>query len=146
MHVKCVFDLISESRCEKSGLVKDTWVILHDTAEKCCSEEYNWIDSELCSARSTHAFSSKYWADKSGKCYQDSVVATTDLSVELYDSIEDCCAFGIPWLSEGACFAASGIELTGSGSNSFYVLNEKCVKDCVGAAPCGGLAEKWNIK
>jgi hypothetical protein len=121
-------------------------VVLHDTAEDCCSTEYVWIDTELCSARSTHATSTKFWADKSGKCFQDSVVPTEDLSAELYDSIEDCCAFGVPWLSEGACLAASGVTVTGLGSNLFYIQNEKCVKDCVGAAPCGGLAENWNDK
>jgi hypothetical protein len=73
-------------------------------------------------------------------------VPSEDLSVELYDSLDDCCAFGVPWLSEGSCFAASGVDVTGLGSNSFYVQNEKCVKNCVGAAPCGGLAEKWNTK
>ena len=120
-------------------------MVLHDSAEDCCSAEYSWIDTELCNARTAHASSSKYWADKSGKCYQDSIVATIDLSVELYDSIEDCCAFGVSWLSEAVCLAAS-VAVTGLGSSSFYVQNEKCVKDCEGAAPCGGLAESWNIK
>ncbi|KAL3778805.1 hypothetical protein ACHAWO_012144 [Cyclotella atomus] len=110
----------------------------------CCSSEYSWIDTELCAARTTLASHGKYWADKSGKCYQDSVVPTTDLSVELYDSIEDCCSFGVPWLSERACLSASGIDMTGSGSNLYYIQKEKCVQDCEGAAPCGGLAEKWN--
>jgi hypothetical protein len=129
------------------GLVEETWVVLHDTAEDCCSFEYSWIDTELCAARTTHTLNGKYWADKeSGKCYQDSVVPTEDLSVELYDSIEDCCAFGVPWLSEGACLAASGNDVSGLGSNSFYVQNDKCAKDCVGAAPCGGLAQGWNTK
>jgi hypothetical protein len=128
------------------GLVEDTWVVLHDTAEDCCSSEFNWIDTELCASRTTHAPNEKYWVDKSGKCYQDSDVPTVDLSVELCDSIEDSCAYEVPWLSEAVCLAASGIDSIGLGSNSFYVQNEKCVQDCVGAAPCGGLAEKWNIK
>jgi hypothetical protein len=65
-------------------------------------------------------------------------VPTGDLSVELYDFIKDCCdAYGVPWLSETVCFAASGIDVTWLGSNSFYVQNQKCVQDCVGAAPCG---------
>ena len=118
----------------------------YDTAEECCLFEYNWIDNGLCAARTTRDPNSKYWADKSGKCYQDSVVPTEDLSVELYDSIEDCCAFGLSWLSPRACLAASGIAVTGLGSSSFYVQSEKCVKDCEGAAPCGGLAEKSNFK
>jgi hypothetical protein len=63
-------------------LVEETWVVLHDAAEDCCSTEYSWIDTELCAALTTHALHRKYWADKSGKCYQDSVVPTEDLSVE----------------------------------------------------------------
>jgi hypothetical protein len=26
------------------GLVEETWVVLHDAAEDCCSTEYSWID------------------------------------------------------------------------------------------------------
>jgi hypothetical protein len=144
MAFACYLFLGGDRTC--GGLVEVSWIILHDTAEDCCSAEYSWIDTELCAARTTRALNGKYWADQSGKCYQDSVVPTEDLSVEMYDSIEDCCAFGVPWLSEGACLAASGLAVEGLGSTLFYVQNEKCVQDCVGAAPCGGLAEKWNTK
>jgi hypothetical protein len=100
----------------------------------------------LCFTNNSRTRNKKYWVDKSGKCYQDLDVPTVDLSVQLCDSIEDCCAYGVPWLSEGVCLAASGIDSIGLGSNLFYVQNEKCIQDCVGVAPCGGLAEKWNIK
>ena len=104
------------------------------------------IDTNLCADRTTHSTSSKYWADKSGRCYQDSVNPTEDLSAELYDSIEDCCAGGVSWLSPAKCLAASEVDVSGLGSNSFYIQNEKCVQDCEGAAPCGGLAERWDTK
>jgi hypothetical protein len=129
------------------GLIEESWVKQYDTAEECCLFEYNWIENGLCAARSTRdPDHSKYWADKSGKCYLDSAVPTEDLSVQLYDTIEDCCAFGVSWLSERACLAASGEAVASLGSSSFYVKDDKCVKDCEGAAPCGGLAEKWNSK
>eukprot|EP00956_Cyclotella_meneghiniana_P006725 scaffold8955_cov62-Cyclotella_meneghiniana.AAC.1 len=82
------------------------------------------------------------------KCENDSVVPTDDLSTAMYDSIETCCSEGLSWLSETvACFAGSGVDLTGLGTNKFYIdfANQQCAKDCVGAAPCGGLAEQWNI-
>eukprot|EP00956_Cyclotella_meneghiniana_P020495 scaffold36305_cov35-Cyclotella_meneghiniana.AAC.6 len=65
----------------------------------------------------------------------------------LYDSIEDCCLRGLSWLSKGACFSASGMDLTGLGSNKYYIDYEKeqCVQDCDGPAPCGGvLNDKWK--
>ena len=130
------------------GLVEETWVVLHDTAEDCCAEEYSWIDNELCATRTTHSTLSKYWADKTnGKCEDDSVNPTTDLSVAIYNSIESCCSEGLPWLTEGACLSASGMDLTGAGSNKFYVdfVSQHCAKDCDGPAPCGGLTQQWNI-
>ena len=128
--------------------MEESWVLLHDTAEECCSHEYSWIDNELCAARSTHSTLNKYWADMTNaKCENDSVVPTDDLSTAMYDSIETCCSEGLSWLSETACFAGSGVDLTGLGTNKFYIdfANQQCAKDCVGAAPCGGLAEQWNI-
>ena len=117
------------------ALIEETWVVLHDTAEDCCAEEYSWIDNELCATRTTHSTLSKYWADKTnGKCEDDSVYPTTDLSVAIYDSIENCCSKGLPWLTEGACLSASGMDLTGAGSNKFYVdyVSQHCAKDCDG--------------
>ena len=130
------------------GLVEESWVVLHDTPEDCCAHEYNWIHKELCAARSTHSTLNKFWADKTNsKCEDDSVVPAEDLSTALYDSIEDCCLYGLSWLSKGACFSASGMDSTGLGSNKYYIdfVNEKCAKDCVGVAPCGELARQCNI-
>ena len=104
------------------------------------------IDNKLCADRSAHRPNSKYWADKSGsRCYQDYLHPTQDLSVDLYDSIEDCCAFKIWWLSPAKCYVASEVDVPeSSGTYAFYVKNDSCVQDCVGDAPCGGLAEKWD--
>ena len=122
--------------------------MLHDTAEDCCAHEYSWIDKELCAARSTHSTLNKFWADKTNaKCEDDSVVPTEDLSMALYDSIEDCCLRGLSWLSKGACFSASGMDLTGLGSNKYYIdyVKEQCIQDCDGPAPCGGvLKDQWK--
>ena len=122
---------------------------LHDSAEACCSSEYVWIDVELCAARSTQTAIGKYWPDMiNGKCVKDSELPTNNLSVPLFNSTTECCTSGIFWLSEEACAAASGINVTMvKGSNKFYVdwVNEHCVKDCNGSAPCGGLAQTWDI-
>ena len=130
------------------GLVEESWVVLRDTAEDCCAHEYSWIDKELCAARSTHSTLNKFWADKTNaKCEDDSVVPTEDLSMALYDSIEDCCLHGLSWLSKGACFSASGMDMTELGSNKYYIdyVNEHCVQDCDCPSPCGGLTQHWDI-
>eukprot|EP00956_Cyclotella_meneghiniana_P009419 scaffold13016_cov38-Cyclotella_meneghiniana.AAC.2 len=130
------------------GLVEESWVVLHETAQSCCAHEYRWIDNELCAARSTHSTLGKYWADKtSGKCEDDSVVPTKDLSITIYESIEACCSEELTWLSKDTCLNASGVLLAGLGSNKYYIdfTNQQCVKDCDGAAPCGGLTPQWNI-
>ena len=127
--------------------MEESWVTLYETAEDCCAYEYSSIDNELCAARSTNSALRRYWPDKTtAKCHDDSVVPTEDLTIAIYGSIEDCCLYGLSWLSKGECLAASGMELTGLGSNKFYVdwVNDICVKDCIGSAPCGGLKQEWE--
>lgn len=134
------------------GLVEDAYVVLHETAEACCFAEYLWMDVELCAARTTQTSFGKYWPDKTnGKCLKDYEMPTNEMDVQIFDSMDECCAFGVHWLSKAECYRASGMPLEGTdaektGSNYFYVdwINELCVKDCVGPAPCGGLAEAWD--
>ena len=123
-------------------------MVLHDTAEACCTSEYNWIDIELCTVRTDQLPVSKYWADKTtGKCLDDSVAPSENLDVQLFDTLSECCAFGVFWLTEEACFAASGVTVAAAGSNKFYIdwVNGHCLQDCEGPAPCGGLAETWDF-
>lgn len=81
-----------------------------------------------------------------------------NLDVQLFDTVTDCCAFGIFWLSKEACFIASGVNVTGltasgttaaaaTGSNKFYIdwVNQVCIQDCEGPAPCGGLAKSYDF-
>eukprot|EP00956_Cyclotella_meneghiniana_P019119 scaffold32514_cov57-Cyclotella_meneghiniana.AAC.1 len=145
----CVKDCDPESG-DKScgGIVKEAWVVLHDTPEDCCTHEYDWIDNGLCAARSTLSPLNKYWADKTNaKCEDDSVNPTTDLSAAIYNSIESCCSKGLSWLTEAECLSASGMETTGLGTNKYYVdfTSEQCSQDCEGPAPCGGLTKQWNV-
>lgn len=134
------------------GLVEDSYVVLHETAEACCSSEYLWMDVDLCAARSTQTSRGKYWADKTnGKCLKDYEVRETELDVQMFDSINECCEFGVFWLTKAECYASSGFSSEEAddekaGSNMFYVnwILEQCVRDCEGPAPCGGLAQAWD--
>jgi len=131
------------------GLVEDSYVVLHKTAEDCCFSEYLWMDVELCAARTTLTSFGKYWPDKTnGKCLKDYEMPAEQLDVQIFGSLEECCAFGVSWLTEEECFEASGIDVeiaTEVGSKRFYVdwSLMKCVQDCIGDAPCGGLAPSW---
>ena len=147
---ECHFLLITSLGGDRScgGIVKEAWVVLHDTPEDCCTHEYDWIDNDLCAARSTLSPLNKYWADKTNaKCEDDSVNPTTDLSAAIYNSIESCCSEGLSWLTEAECLSASGMDSTGLGTNKYYVdfASEQCSQDCEGPAPCGGLTKQWNI-
>eukprot|EP00804_Cyclotella_cryptica_P000475 CCRYP_020032-RA/>CCRYP_020032-RA protein AED:0.05 eAED:0.35 QI:142/0.71/0.62/1/0.71/0.5/8/50/1510 len=129
------------------GIVEDAYIVLYETAEECCTAEYNWINVDLCAARTTQTSFGKYWPDKvNSKCLKDSEMPSGQLDVEVYDSLEECCASGIFWLSKAKCFAASGVASEELGSSKFYVdwMNQYCVQDCEGAAPCGGLAQAWD--
>jgi len=124
------------------GLVEDTYIVLHDTAEECCSSEYGWMGTELCAARSDQINVNKYWPDKiKSKCILDSQEPAEDLSISIFDSVFECCKEGIHWLSEAACLTASGYSVAIVASNLFFVdwVHGQCVQDCDGEAPCAGL-------
>lgn len=112
------------------GIVKDNSVILLDTAEECCAEQYAWIENDLCTARSTKTPVAKYWPDLlEGKCVNDSVTPTTDLSVSIYGTIEECCV-DVNWLTVAECAAASGSS-SAQYSGKYFVdwKTEQCRQD-----------------
>ena len=144
----CVRDCSTETAdASCGGIVEDNHIMLYDTAEDCCTNQYGWIDVELCAIRSTVTTEAKYWPDMiNGKCVDDSETPAEDLSVELYDSISECCTSGIQWLTEDECTLASNSTAVGSvGTGKYYVnwIEEECVKDCEGPG-CGGIAEDWH--
>jgi hypothetical protein len=131
------------------GLVEDSYVVLHDTPEECCSQEYNWMTIELCAARTTQTDISVYWPDKTNsKCVLDSVTPAQDLSISVYNSTAACCEEGVHWLTEAECLTASGDSAAVTSTNKFFVdwKHEKCIKDCEGSAPCAGagVAQSWD--
>lgn len=143
----CDPDATGDTTC--GGLVEDTYIVLHDTPEECCSTEYEWMENELCAARSTQTDVKKYYPDKTNsKCILDSQTAAEDLSISIYNSTAECCAEGIYWLSEVECLIASGDSALPHGSDKYFLdwTHYRCVQDCEGPAPCGGLglAKSWQ--
>lgn len=132
------------------GIIEEEHIKLYETPEDCCTNEFDWIQNELCAKRTTRGSVSKYWPDMTeGKCVDDSISPTEDLSVELYDTRASCCTV-IHWVSDAACIAdSSSVALEPQGSGKYYIdwRNEKCVADCAegsGEQDCGGLAEIWD--
>lgn len=110
--------------------------------------EYEWIDNELCTLRSTRSTINKYWPDKSNsKCVKYQNRAPEDLSVPIIDTAESCCATYIDWISLSTCVAdADGTSALASGSGKYFVDWEKmkCARSCDGPPPCGGVDAGGN--
>jgi len=135
--IACVKDCdpatIGDRTC--GGLVEDTYIVLHDTPEDCCSREYDWMTNQLCVARTTHTDISVFCPDKANsKCVLDSKIPAQDLSISVYDSATECCKKGVHWLSKEACLTASGNSTALAPTNKFFVdwANERCVQDIEG--------------
>lgn len=128
--------------------------VLFDSVEDCCSGSLWWVDSDSCIARTTGGYTNGWYVDYAGlKCVKDCDASASpecagtpeDFSAKLFADSAACCASALGWMDQMACVAQSaGEELRGSG---LYYVNwsiGKCVKDCEGAAPCGGLAKSWD--
>jgi len=90
-----------DSTC--GGIVMASDVVLHESATACCAEHFDWIENELCAARSDATPIEKYWPDKAkSKCFKDSETPATDLSVSLYTTAKECCS-EIPWVNLSDC-------------------------------------------
>ena len=63
-------------------------------------------------------------------------------SLWMQETLTACCEKYYPY-NLATCTGS-----TSAGSTKFYMDWEAdvCVQDCEGAAPCGGLAESWDIK
>jgi len=144
----CVRDCSTDTADQScGGIVEDNSVPLYESPEDCCTQQYGWIENDLCVMRTTLTTATKYWPDKiKGKCVDDSVTPTEDLSVTIYDTISDCCTNEIQWLSEISCTVASDSTAAAYAGTGKYYINwsdEQCVKDCVTGAGCGGLAPDY---
>lgn len=142
----CVKDCKSaSSNC--GGIVHEPHVALYDSLNTCCAAKFGWITRGLCISRSNSTVTEKYWPDMTNsKCVKDSEKAAKDLSVQLFDTAKECCETSIVWERSVACIASSTGEVA-QGSSDYFVdwIKRKCVQDCEGAAPCGGIAKKWDV-
>lgn len=125
---------------------------LFEYLEDCCARHYSW-DYNTCAGIATTAVgpdgNALYYPDWEGEnksCKNDGAQPTymsNNVDAWMFADLETCCTARYSWnLDE--CMGASATAAV--GTNKWFVdyENSKCVQDCVGAAPCGGLAEAWD--
>ncbi|KAL7470367.1 hypothetical protein ACHAXS_010591, partial [Conticribra weissflogii] len=137
-----------------------TWMF--ETLEACCTTRYSWnLDDCMGTVGLTSALGSNMWYPnwEGFVCVQDCVGAPpcggfAENWDSLYDSVEACCDSKLNWVTEcatksgGTSTAAGGATTTAyATSGKWYVDydSNSCKQDCVGAAPCGGAAESWEV-
>ena len=124
--------------------------------ESCCTSarHYSW-DKETCmisgGAPSPTGMSGWYVDHTKDVCVQDCVGGSPcgglakkwDIA---HASITDCCKNKLNWIQTSTCEAESQGQ-TPHETFKWYDVDwykEKCVENCVGCPPCGGLAEPWD--
>mmetsp|Transcript_25700 Transcript_25700/g.44898 ORF Transcript_25700/g.44898 Transcript_25700/m.44898 type:complete len:1663 (+) Transcript_25700:1-4989(+) len=141
------------------GLVP-SWKTLFETVISCCENRLSWIATSVCEAGSTlqtATGTSKWHVDYLlEQCVQDCASpganatcggVVTSANVDLYDTSDSCCTAKLGWVEGDICEASStNTVVSSSGSSGWYVDHKlhRCVQDCKGAAPCGGLRKSWD--
>ena len=119
---------------------------LSNNKEDCCKKFYQW-NYYPCTGTKPEGSGDYYpdWIGSPSTCKADGnmpdyMLRPDSASWYLFDTLEDCCEKYFNW-DLNNCLGSSGTPVT--GSNEWYVNYDAktCVQDCVGASPCGGLAE-----
>ena len=141
---------------EPAYMSNDPTAWMYDTLDKCCTNRYAWNKASCLGAgSSTLPTGSNKWYVNSYKndsiCVQDCKGAApcgglADSWDTLHESAKVCCQKKLSWITASKCEAES-TGGTAAGSDQWYVDwdKETCIKDCVGGAPCGGLADNWDL-
>ncbi|ACI64216.1 predicted protein [Thalassiosira pseudonana CCMP1335] len=117
------------------------WLL--DSRESCCKKFFSWQLSD-CMQEGDAAPSVLYYPDWAGLnkgCINDGNAPSYmqyNPSMWMFEDLEDCCDRHYLW-DLATCLGASAT----AGSDKWFVdyfLN-KCVKECVGDEPCGGLVD-----
>mmetsp|Transcript_14874 Transcript_14874/g.24355 ORF Transcript_14874/g.24355 Transcript_14874/m.24355 type:complete len:387 (+) Transcript_14874:3-1163(+) len=137
--------------CVKDGNVPEymfydqSWY-LSPTLQKCCEKHYHW---NLHECLGSLFVGTEKWYPEWGTdtCVQDCEGASpcggaAESWNDLYSSRDQCCTMRFSWNKE-VCMGSAAVDV---GSAQWYVSwgSHTCVQDCVGASPCGGLAENWD--
>lgn len=127
---------------------------MYEDLESCCRASYMY-NLNACLGSGEFSGSKKWFVDSEQlKCVQDCngpspCGGLSDGWETTYSTPEACCEKTLWWLNKEECVFDSTGDHTAmpSGSDEYYVDWETftCVRDCVGPAPCGGLARSWDL-
>lgn len=137
--------------------IPESGVVLFDSVEACCSQALWWMNANSCASWTIRGYTNLWYADacdNGGKCVKDCDATAAGASEEcagnpadthavLYQDYASCCANKFWWDRENCLVQTTGEAV--AGSSKYYVdwVRGKCVQDCDGDAPCGGLAPSW---
>lgn len=134
----------ADKACDNS--LKDSSMVLYDTAADCCSNKLGWIPNTQCADLSTTGAAavktgtSKWYADYAStkRCVLDCKDSTNcggivpnTAGVSLYDDAAACCAAKFSWYNQDLCEKKSSNDGTGY-TGKWHVQFDKnaCVTDC----------------
>ena len=120
-------------------------LFLSNTKEECCEKFYEW-DYYTCTGTKPELTNGEFYPDWSGKgstCLDDGEMPDYMLSNQkwyLSTTLKKCCERHFYW-DTNECLSTEAV-----GTDKWYVSyeDEKCVQDCGGASPCGGVANPWD--
>jgi len=135
---------LNDNKMPEYMIQNQAWY-LSKTRSECCKRHFNW-DFNNCMG-TTNAGTRKWYAKYDATtCVQDCVGASPCGGVaeswdELYQDKTTCCKQKM-WY-DNKCMGTTTVAV---GTNKWYVKYDSmtCVKDCVGASPCGGVAQSWD--
>jgi hypothetical protein len=152
---------VDDASPECGGILANTvGEALFEDVDDCCKAKFGWVDTDLCARLSVGEHTSLFYVDyQDNSCKQDCPTGTADtncggippdMSVQLFQTAETCCAAKLSYINQDLCKCKSetGAACPASGNEKWYVdwQVSKCVKNCEkgGDTECGGLAETWE--
>lgn len=131
---------------------------LNDDVGTCCERHFNWVYGdciELSGGNSSEIATNKWYVNQRDEVCQRDCPEGNGGSCgglarpwnALYETVANCCAQKLSWISPETCEAkSSGVAPTGTSEWFIDWSLEKCVKDCVDPSDgnCGGLAMRWD--
>jgi hypothetical protein len=138
--------------CKNDGnapdyMVKNPSYWLHSTLTPCCEANFAW-NLEECTGTTETLTSGLYFPDWEGTntgCLNDGTqpdYMSKNPDMWMHATLAECCDENYSW-DLSTCLG--GAAATGTSKWFMDYDANKCVQDCVGASPCGGLAESWDL-
>jgi hypothetical protein len=122
---------------------------LHSDLESCCSSNFQWKYADCLSegGATASAPSGLYFPDWEGAntgCINDGTepdYMSQNPDMWMHTTLAEFCDENYSW-DLSACLGGS----SPTGTLKYYMSYDEgtCVQDCIGASPCGGLAESWD--